>query len=159
MMECDANVPGKVYLVPGAGCDTCWASTSCWWTSSWADIDPQRVSHQLLSLWSLKKKKKSYIWMLHIESPFCSFLISIPFSHSIPSSFHLLTSLLPKYWAPTTMLSCIWRSIFFMVVINISSLGSTKQASVCCVEIQKLKLKGTDFPFVALIYKLQVWQD
>lgn len=58
MMECEANVPGKVYLVPGAGCDTCWASTSCWWTSSWADIDPQRVSHQLLSLWSLKKKKK-----------------------------------------------------------------------------------------------------
>lgn len=28
MMEYDANIPGKVYLVPGAGCDTCWASTS-----------------------------------------------------------------------------------------------------------------------------------
>lgn len=44
----------------------------------------------------------------------------------------------------------------FMVVINISSLGSMKQASVCCVEIQKLKLKGTDFLFVAPIHKVQV---
>lgn len=59
LMECKANVPGKVYLVPGAGCDTCWVSTSCWWTSSWADIGPQRVSHQLLSLWSSKTKVTS----------------------------------------------------------------------------------------------------
>lgn len=28
MKEYEANIPGKVYLVLGAGCDTCWVSTS-----------------------------------------------------------------------------------------------------------------------------------
>lgn len=89
----------------------------------------------------LKKKKKNYICMLCIESSFCSFLISTLFSHFY--TFHLssLDILTPQILDPCYHVKVCLEKHLFLVIINISSLSSKKQASVCCVETQKLKLK------------------
>lgn len=103
---------------------------------------------------------RSYIWMLcmPIKPDLYSLLTLYPhlpfYTFQLFILYHLYIATVPsRYRALTTMLSCIWRSIFSLL------LAARNKASVCWISIKKLKLKGTDFLFVALTYKVQVWQD
>lgn len=62
----------------------------------------------------------------------------LPLLHLHLSSLDILT---PQILDPCYHVKVYLEKHLFLVIINISSLSSKKQASVCCVETQKLKLK------------------
>ena len=83
---------------------------------------------------------KSYIWTLcmHRKPDLYSLLMLYPhlpfYTFQLFISCHLyIATVLSKYWTFTTVLSCIWRSIFSWWLSTSVVLAARNKASVCCI--------------------------